>query len=105
MREDFLFDVDTPLGFRVHTTRNYWQFHVSEKHPDMQDRLHDVTDALGNPDEVRRSVQDDDVYLFYQLEYPGRYICVVAKRLNGEGFLLTAYPPDYIKEGEIVWLK
>ena len=105
MLENFLFDVDTPLGFRVHTTRNYWQFHVSEKHPDMQDRLYDVTDALGNPDEVRRSTKNADVCLFYQLEHPGRYLCVVAKRLNGDGFLLTAYPSDYIKGGELLWLK
>ena len=105
MTENFLFDVDTPLEFRVHTTRNYWHTRVCVKHGDMRDRLYDVADALGNPDEVRRSVQDSDVYLFYQLEYPGRYLCVVAKRLNGIGFLMTTYPADYIKEGETLWLK
>ena len=29
----------------------------------------------------------------------------VAKRLNGEGFLITAYPTDAIKEGEQIWVK
>lgn len=103
MTADFLFDVATPLGFRVHTTRNYWRFHISEKHSDVLDRLDEVVDALVNPDAVRRSVSDADVCLFYRLEYPGRYICVVARRLNGDGFLITAYPADYIKGGEILW--
>ena len=105
MTADFLFDVATPLGFRVHTTRDYWQTRVCVKHPDLQDRLGEVVDALVNPDAVRLSVQGPGVYLFYQLEYPGRYMCVVARRLNGDGFLITAYPADYIKEGETVWLK
>jgi hypothetical protein len=30
-------------------------------------------------------------------------MCAVAKRLNGEGFLITAYVTDTIKEGEHLW--
>jgi len=45
------------------------------------------------------------VYLFYRLERPKRWLCAVAKRLNGEGFLITAYPTDAIKEGEQIWVK
>jgi len=45
------------------------------------------------------------VFLFYRLECSGRWICVVAKRLNGDGFLITTYPTDTIKEGERVWSK
>jgi len=29
----------------------------------------------------------------------------VAKRLDSEGFLITAYPTDAIKEGEWIWSK
>ena len=103
MREDFLFDVDTPLGFRVHTTRNYWQTRVCVKHADMRDRLDEVVETLVHPEGVRRSTKGADVCLFYRLEYPGRYVCVVVKRLNGDGFLITTYPADYIKGGELLW--
>ena len=68
MTADFLFDVATPLGFRVHTTRDYWLTRVCVKHSDLQDRLGDVADALVNPDPVRRSVKNADVCLFYRLE-------------------------------------
>jgi hypothetical protein len=27
----------------------------------------------------------------------------VTRRLNGDGFLITAYPTDAIKQGELIW--
>lgn len=105
MTDDFVFDVATPLGFRVHTTPNYWLRVTYIKHRPLYGREQDVAATLGNPDEVRRSIDDPDVYLFYKLERPGRYICVVARQLNGDGFLITAYPANYLKEGETVWLR
>ena len=65
----------------------------------------DVQDTLRTPDEIRRSRSDPVVYLFYRLERLGRWICAVAKQLNDEGFLITAYPTDAIKEGERIWRK
>jgi hypothetical protein len=101
--EDWLFDVPTPLGFRVHIPQSYWSIIVTEKHPVMADREADVVEALRNPEEIRISRIDPSVHLFYRLEKLGRWICAVAKRINGEGFLITAYPTDAVKEGERIW--
>ena len=65
----------------------------------------DVKEALENPSEIRQSRSDVNVYLFYQPERIGRWVCAVAKQLNGDGFLITAYLTDAIKEGELVWTK
>ena len=100
---DFQFQVQTPLAFRVRTTSHYWNLLVTEKHQTLQCRDNDVAEALSAPSEVRRSRSDPDVFLFYRMERPGRWLCVVAKRLNGEGYMITAYPTDAIKEGETVW--
>jgi hypothetical protein len=62
-----------------------------------------VQDVLHTPDEVRQSRSDPAVFLFYRAEVSGRWVCAVAKRLNEEGFLITTYPTDAIKEGERVW--
>lgn len=43
--------------------------------------------------------------IFYRTEQPSRLVCAVAKRLNGEGFLITDYATDGIKEGTRVWPK
>jgi hypothetical protein len=32
-----------------------------------------------------------------------RLLCAVVKRSDGEGFLITAYPCDKIKEGDRIW--
>lgn len=103
--DNVLFEILTPLGFRVRVTQAYWELIVTIKHPAMAGRELDVQEALQNPDEIRQSRSDTDVYLFYKPERIGRWVCAVAKQLNGAGFLITAYPTDAIKEGEIIWPK
>ena len=103
-RVDRVFDVVTPLGFRVHCTAAQWERIVTIKHPPMRDRLNDVIETLANPDEVRRSVGDPEVLLFHRRVLP-RWVCAVAKHSDGEGFLITAYPADKIKQGAVLWRK
>jgi len=101
--QDLLFEVLTPLGFRVRVTRARWELIVTVKHPAMAGREADVKAALAHPEEVRQSRSDPDVYLFYQAERIGRWVCAVSKRLDEEGFLITAYPTDAVKEGVQIW--
>ena len=69
----------------------------------MAGREKDVKEALRNPEEIRLSRSDTGVYLFYKSERVGRWVCAVTKRLDGDGFLITAYPTDAVKEGEQIW--
>ena len=105
MTDEMLFEVSTPLGFIVRITRTYWELIVTVKHPAMHGREVDVQDTLRTPDEIRRSRNDPTVFLFYRLARTGRWTCVVTKRLDDEGFVITTYPTDAIKEGERVWSK
>lgn len=103
--DEVFFEVATPLGFRVRVTRAYWELIVTVKHPVMAGRELDVQAALTNPDEIRLSRTDPSVYLFYKSESMKRWVCAVARQLNGDGFLVTTYPTDAIKEGEHIWPK
>ncbi|HEX8847368.1 MAG TPA: hypothetical protein VF791_22180 [Pyrinomonadaceae bacterium] len=103
--DDLFFEVATPLGFRVRVTRSYWELIVTVKHPVMRGREADVQNALREPDEIRRSRTDPTVHLFYRIEQPKRWICAVTKRLDVDGFLITTFPTDAIKEGEQIWSK
>jgi hypothetical protein len=98
------FDILTPLGFTVRTSEAYWQRLVI-KHPDLEEVEELVQLALSAPDEVRRSSRDAEVLLFYRVRREERWVVAVARRLNEDGFLITAYQTDAIKEGEAVWLK
>ena len=103
--KDVLFEVMTPLGFRVRVTHGYWDLIVNVKHPVMAGREDDVRNALENPDEIRQSKSDEDVYLFYKAEREKRWICAVSKQTGESGFLITTYPTDAIKEGVQIWHK
>jgi len=102
---EILFEVLTPLDFRVRVTLAYWELIVTVKHPAMTGRENDVKEALQHPSEIRQSKSAPAVYLFYKPERIGRWVCAVAKQLDGDGFLITAYPTDAIKEGELIWPK
>jgi len=71
----------------------------------MAGRESDVKETLERPDEIRQSRSDPAVYLFYSSERVGRWVCAVAKQVNGDGFLITTYPTGAIKEGRRVWLR
>jgi hypothetical protein len=104
VKENLLFDAETPLGFRVRCARSYWALVVSLKHPSLVGRHEEVERALREPDEVRRSRKNPAVMLFYRGRSP-RWICAVARRLDGSGFLVTAYLTDSIKAGEALWTR
>jgi hypothetical protein len=102
---EFLFEAATPLGFTVRTTASYWELITTVKHPIMCDKLEDVRQTLLDPDEVRVSKSDDQVYLFYREDSTKRWVCAVARRLDTIGFLITAYRTSAIKEGKVLWQK
>jgi hypothetical protein len=98
-----LFAVETPLGFTVRVSVRYWVTIVA-KHPDLADRDGDVQSALRAPEEVRQSRRDPSVLLFYRSDARrGRWVVAVTKHEGRDGFLVTAYRTDAIKEGERLW--
>jgi len=101
--DELILEVLTPLGFRVRVTRAHWELIVAVKHPVMTGHEKEVEETLQHPSEIRQSRSDATVYLFYRPKRLGRWVCAVAKQLNGNGFLITAYPTDAIKEGERIW--
>ena len=65
---DLLFEVPTPIGFRVRATRAYWEMIICIKHPVMVGLEREVRATLENPEEIRQSRIDPNVYLFYRSE-------------------------------------
>jgi hypothetical protein len=96
------FEVITPLGICIRTTPSYWQKIITFKHPIMAGQEQLVQQTLQKPSEIRRSRSDPDLYLYYKPE-PPYFICVVARHLNGDGFIVTAYRTDRIKIGDSIW--
>lgn len=101
LEEKIYFAVRTPLNIEVKTTVDYWEYLVTVKHPIMKGKEDTVKTLLQFPDEIRQSKTEHDIFLYYkQLD---RLYCAVVKHFKMEGFLITAYPTDKKKEGEIIW--
>ena len=98
------FEILTPLNFTVRTSEEYWD-KLIVKHPDIADLETEIQQALASPNEIRRSSRDPNVLLFYLVLKERHWVVAVARRLNGDGFLITAYQTDAIKEGETLWHK
>jgi hypothetical protein len=102
---EILFAVETPLNFSVRTTVDYWDFITTIKHPIMKGKEVDVRKTLVDPDEIRRSKTDENVFLFYRGDGERRWVCAVTRKLEEDGFLITAYRTSAIKEGDLLWQK
>ncbi len=98
------FVVRSCLGISIHVTKTYWDFIVSVKHTTMKGQESHVKVTLADADQVRVSKIDPAVFLYYK-RIGKRFICVVARHLDGDGFIISTYPTDAIKEGEAVWTK
>jgi len=89
------------LSRRISVSKSYWDYIVNIKHKTVKGLESEVINALKNPVEVRRSAKDPSVYLYYG-RYRNKFICVVAKHLNEEGFIITVYLTRRFV-GEVVW--
>lgn len=69
-------EIQPPLGFTVRTTHEYWERIVGEKHRNMRGREDGVKDTLSHPDEIKQSVTDPDVLLFYHSRQEGWTVAV-----------------------------
>jgi len=82
--------------------------HILKK-VEMKDEIEKIKETLVSPDEVRKSLQNDFIWIYYKhysaTPVTEKYMLVVVKILNKEGYLLTAFYTDRIKNGEIVWKK
>ncbi len=98
-----MFRVFCKLGFYVALTSERY-FHIITRHPEILEQENRLKEAILDPDFVRRSKHDPQVLLFYKAGGK-EYIVAVVKQDPENGFVLTAYITDFIKEGDLIWKK
>jgi len=80
---------------------------ILQKHPEVVDFFERITLVLSDPDEIRRSVRNEHVLLYYLYDESvlnGKWLVVVVKQID-RNFVSTIYATDQIKSGEQVWKK
>jgi hypothetical protein len=94
----------TPLNFRAICSAEDWERIAGVKHPTMRGRIHEVAKTLSDPDEIRRSQPESEVILFHRRSGI-RWICAVVRQGRPAARLITAYPADKVKQGDLLWRK
>lgn len=102
LKQKIAFEVKSKLGSSVSTTKSYWNVITHIKHPSVKGKEKCVKDTLVQPDQIRVSKKDHDVYLFYK-KYRNKSLCVITRTRGNKGFIITAYYTKKIKEGELKW--
>ncbi len=75
--------------------------HILREHPEIADMQQAIRDTLEAPLVVETSRRDPQVYLYYrwytETSVGDKYLCVVAKVLPADAFVLTAYLTQRIR--------
>jgi hypothetical protein len=80
---------------------------ILSKHPEVADFIDQIHQVLREPDEIRQSIRDDRVVLYYRYEakvLDGKWLVVVVKQID-RNYVSTVYATDKVKSGEIIWTK
>ena len=97
---DSIFEVLDKTGRRIKLTKKQWK-HItfpSSPHSYMNNYLEEIKQTLINPDKIISSVYDDNKTSYYKYHKDKkRFIRIIVKYLNGEGYIITTYFVKHIK--------
>lgn len=96
------FEVISVLGRKIRVTESHWNFIVQHKHLEINGLEREIQEALIGPETVRKSQEDENVFLYYR-KFHKLFVCIVCRHLNGDGFIITCYLTNKIKEGMQIW--
>lgn len=89
-KSDLLFEENDIFGKHIRTTKDYWNKIFLIKHKELEVNLKNVIELIKKPDEVRKSIQDPFICLYFK-KLDKKYLVVVIKYLNSHGFLEKKY--------------
>ena len=94
-----IFETTDKTGRRIHLSKERWS-HIRKKHPEIENH-EELEMAIKNPDKITRYGSDDSIGFYYKYfkhkPSPDKYLLVLVKYLNGQGYVITAYLEDKIK--------
>ena len=92
-------------GRSIRLTENRWEHILTTA--EMAEQKEKIRETLLIPDRIKKSKHDPHVLLYYkwyeQTPVAKKYLLVVVKIENGEGFILTSFFTDKVKAGDTLW--
>jgi len=102
-----VFEIVDVFGRKIRLTKPIL-WHIT-KRTELKNQVEKLKETIVNPEHIRRSVKDTKVLIYYKHYYrtpvTEKYLAVILKTLNNEGFIISSYFTDRIKEGVEIWRK
>ncbi len=88
---DYVFEIIDKTKRKIRLTGKQWN-HITKKHPQVANCKEEIVDTIKNPLKITDYSFDENVRYYYKyLKHkisPEKYLCVIVKYLNGEGFVI-----------------
>lgn len=97
-----IFEIVSKLGKKVRLTEIQWT-HIKYKHIELDNQISKMISALQEPDFVYYSPLEENyhyVKLFKETPISEKYLLIIIKHLNQEGFVITGFFVSEIKRKE-----
>ena len=95
-----LFEIFDKNGNLIRLT-NKQHSHMMDEHPYMHKYIEEIKETLQKPDKITSYSFDENIKYFYKgykhLDKPNKFVLVIAKYLNGEGYVISSYLESKIK--------
>ena len=100
-----IFKVTAYDGRTIRLSEAQWH-HITFFHPEIQDQQKKITQVIQNPKVVLEGATKDTriCYRFYpSTPVTSKYLAVIIKLLNREGFIITSYFTQRMRKGVVLW--
>ena len=104
---DILLEVKDIFNKNIRITKAYWEYVLYTKHREAIDELNTdlLRQCLEDPDLVISTLEESVIQFYHQMT-DTRFVCVVVRHLNGDGFVITSYITRQPKRNKkIIWQK
>jgi len=102
-----VFEVSAYDRRRIRLTQAQW-LHMAFFHPEVEAERARIRKTLENPEiVVEGATRNTQIcYRFFKrTPVTSKYLAVVIKVLNQEGFIITAYFTERVRRGKVLWKK
>lgn len=92
-----IFEVKDKTGRKIYLTKERWT-HINIEHPEVSHYFFILEEVLTNPLRITDYEYDEKVKYYYRyLKNVKKYLLLIVKYLNGEGYIITSYIIGKIK--------
>ena len=95
-----IFEVIDKTGRKLRTTDFNWH-HTVKRHPEIASQRDKIIETLEKPDKITDSLEDEETKYYYRnyknMPSPYKFMRIIVKYLNGEGFIITSHFVKAIK--------